>query len=513
MTGVEIERLTATAHLPPDTAPGVADRIDGLLRVAAGKPLDDALAAAGLPEGIWCLRRVDARLRLDLERVDAALAGDWARTLSAAVAAALGAAPTAGRADVVVYPDVAAATADLVAELGAGRSDRAWAWRAAGLLASSDPDPAYRPGAAILAVLARRPERTLGALVAAVRTTGIEPLHRVLGRDGWTALADLVDSASGVDTVGSVPPAAPGATAGSGAVPATATSAPDVEVAHRLARRLIARSRLADALRNSRIRPDERTLAAWARIVVASADPSTARRTEVAAVTARIADVVAGRATPDAAPARRGTPPTPTAEDAGTNAMVREPLVPSAQPGTAGTADVEPQDSPGPPVYPTAWAGALFLLATTEAAGIPDPVSADPRLAARPLTWAVGRAVHAYGVPPGDPALAVLTGRDPAEPDPWDGDDEEPDETAAVVELAQAWEQVTRDALGAGPDAAGRRRFREMLRRPGTVLWSPGWVEVALPLDAVELDVRQAGLDLDPGWVPWLGSVVRYRYG
>jgi hypothetical protein len=33
-----------------------------------------------------------------------------------------------------------------------------------------------------------------------------------------------------------------------------------------------------------------------------------------------------------------------------------------------------------------------------------------------------------------------------------------------------------------------------------------------MPLDEVDLDVRRAGLDLDPGWVPWLGTVVRYVY-
>lgn len=38
-------------------------------------------------------------------------------------------------------------------------------------------------------------------------------------------------------------------------------------------------------------------------------------------------------------------------------------------------------------------------------------------------------------------------------------------------------------------------------------------VEVFYPLDAVRLDVRRAGLDIDPGWLPWLGKVVRFHYG
>lgn len=38
-------------------------------------------------------------------------------------------------------------------------------------------------------------------------------------------------------------------------------------------------------------------------------------------------------------------------------------------------------------------------------------------------------------------------------------------------------------------------------------------VEVFYPLDAVRLDVRRVGLDIDPGWLPWLGKVVRFHYG
>jgi hypothetical protein len=28
----------------------------------------------------------------------------------------------------------------------------------------------------------------------------------------------------------------------------------------------------------------------------------------------------------------------------------------------------------------------------------------------------------------------------------------------------------------------------------------------------VDIEVRRAGLDLDPGWVPWLGRVVTFGY-
>lgn len=37
-------------------------------------------------------------------------------------------------------------------------------------------------------------------------------------------------------------------------------------------------------------------------------------------------------------------------------------------------------------------------------------------------------------------------------------------------------------------------------------------LDVHLRLAAVDLDIRRTGLDLDPGWLPWLGRVVRFHY-
>ena len=41
----------------------------------------------------------------------------------------------------------------------------------------------------------------------------------------------------------------------------------------------------------------------------------------------------------------------------------------------------------------------------------------------------------------------------------------------------------------------------------------PAWLEVRFALDDADVRVRRAGLDLDPGWLPWLGCVVRFVYG
>jgi hypothetical protein len=44
------------------------------------------------------------------------------------------------------------------------------------------------------------------------------------------------------------------------------------------------------------------------------------------------------------------------------------------------------------------------------------------------------------------------------------------------------------------------------------VVADPGWIEVHLSLDDVSTPLRRARLDLDPGWVPWLGVVLRFVY-
>jgi hypothetical protein len=213
--------------------------------------------------------------------------------------------------------------------------------------------------------------------------------------------------------------------------------------------------------------------------------------------------VVAG---PDAGSIRPGDGAAPTALVGARPGLAR----PSG--GHPGPEHVDPADTPADPEFPTAWAGLLFLLATAERVGVPGAIVDDLRFAARPLPWVLRRAAEALGVPAGDPAVAVFAGADPARPEPWDP--ALPAEAAAVAELAERWAAATLAVLDPdGRDPDGPDLLTALLHRPGVLRWLPGWAELEMPLDTVDLDVRRAGLDLDPGWVPWLGVVVRYRYG
>jgi len=57
-----------------------------------------------------------------------------------------------------------------------------------------------------------------------------------------------------------------------------------------------------------------------------------------------------------------------------------------------------------------------------------------------------------------------------------------------------------------------RKLVARICARAGVIFHDPGWIEFRLRLADVDLDVRRTGLDLDPGFVSWLGAVVVIRY-
>lgn len=53
---------------------------------------------------------------------------------------------------------------------------------------------------------------------------------------------------------------------------------------------------------------------------------------------------------------------------------------------------------------------------------------------------------------------------------------------------------------------------RELVRRPGRIAISRTHLDVSFDLRQADIRVRRAGLDLDPGWLPWFGHVVTFHY-
>jgi hypothetical protein len=105
---------------------------------------------------------------------------------------------------------------------------------------------------------------------------------------------------------------------------------------------------------------------------------------------------------------------------------------------------------------------------------------------------------NALGVPPDHGLMAFLAwesghgrGFDPEGPIP--------EATPAMLEL-------------------GKARYGELwspaiFRVPARLCATRSHIDLHFPLAAVRLDVRLAGLDVDPGWIPWLGKVVHFHFG
>jgi hypothetical protein len=58
----------------------------------------------------------------------------------------------------------------------------------------------------------------------------------------------------------------------------------------------------------------------------------------------------------------------------------------------------------------------------------------------------------------------------------------------------------------------GRICVREIVSRRGYVTLTRTDLDVTLSIDSADIRIRRIGLDLDPGWLPWFGRVVRFHY-
>ncbi|WP_437755033.1 hypothetical protein [Sorangium sp. So ce1389] len=192
--------------------------------------------------------------------------------------------------------------------------------------------------------------------------------------------------------------------------------------------------------------------------------------------------------------------------------------------GEAGVA--EPPEAPPPW---TSFGGLLFLVPVLERLGVPAFLEQHPALADAgfPLHLLAHVAAH-LGAPSDDPLLLAL-GEPPCRL---------PDVAAALP--AAALDLLAPAALppaaALSPAAAlppmrgadllavfrrAARRYsrrvasmglRTLVARPARVVSSRTHIDLVLDIQRVDLRIRRTGLDLDPGFVPWLGRVLHFHY-
>jgi hypothetical protein len=175
-----------------------------------------------------------------------------------------------------------------------------------------------------------------------------------------------------------------------------------------------------------------------------------------------------------------------------------------------GHHDTERTDLPPAPALPdselwqpTQWAGALFWLRALEAPGLLDELMGPAQgQGADARGHALAALATALGVPPQDAALRAFVGGVLPQGQP------QPGMAQAAQSQAARWAAWLDEVA---PELA-EPRLRTVCQRPGRLRFEPGWIELHLSLEQVDTRIRRLGLDLDAGYLPWLGCVLRIRY-
>ncbi|SHN83743.1 hypothetical protein SAMN05660350_03482 [Geodermatophilus obscurus] len=538
MTGDSMGRLAVTWRPDADLDPAGSARLDRLVAALVDGGLDGGLVPSsdGAPT---CVRRVVVPVhRMQWDGADDHLVAGWATALRAAVEGAV----DAGGEDVVRFRSRPAARQDLVTALLRGDRAREWAWRLLGLWPAGGADGTADVLHRVLLELGRNePSAVPGLLVAVARARLMPQLVAAAGAELVAGLVERAWQAAGGPRVGAPTPGGspvPDGPVGSGLVPAPG-AAEDELCTYLLDRSEVARAPAGAVPARSR----GVLLPALAAAAVLEVEPALARRPGARALRAALAARLAGAPVTAAPPER--PEPYPTATGRGIRPGPSDPPSHPAGSGTldapqAGGAGTEPAAAPPPPAAPgdpapggpaeatahrapagaTGWGGLLFLLPVVADLALPQRVADDPRRfgpVLRLVLHELARTIVARADPDGhpaaadDPAVLAFAGLPPTAPPPrlLRADLRlDPEVDAVAATLAERLPRTARDG-----DRAAGELFLAVCRRRAVVVADPGWIDVELDPEEVDVEVRRAGLDLDPGYVPWLGCVVRFRYG
>jgi hypothetical protein len=163
----------------------------------------------------------------------------------------------------------------------------------------------------------------------------------------------------------------------------------------------------------------------------------------------------------------------------------------------------------------TRFGGLLLLLSIVEDLKLPEQILGHPVLGERRFAWVVHQlalTLPGINIAGNDPAALAFAGLSPSAVSPLEQDGPATAiEAKALTEIAASI--VDRlDALLNCEDELPANLLDFICRRRAEIVADPGWIEVRLSLDEISTEIRRIGLDIDPGYVPWLGVVVRFIY-
>jgi hypothetical protein len=161
------------------------------------------------------------------------------------------------------------------------------------------------------------------------------------------------------------------------------------------------------------------------------------------------------------------------------------------------------------------YGGLLFLLPLLEQTGIVAAIVGAEQFKGRSLRWFLhALALQLLPLQAHDPAALAFCGLRPDDPMP--GRDE-PGPDQREKRLLAEWrltlverlaDLMPHDQQQMDPE----RILHKVCHRNARIIADPGWIEVIFSIREVVTEIRRAGLDLDPGFIPWLGVVMKFYY-
>lgn len=511
MQGHTIHKLNLKYRLPSRDADAVRRRLDRVLREVLDSALEAALDNLGVPASAEiCIRRLYVPLHLRLSDTDPSLARMWSAALASSVKRAADGGHVSG---VVYYESRTQALFDLARGVATGRLERAWAWQQLGLWRAGERADERQARAQLVFALCAEPRMIVPVLCELAETQILERLAPGLTAEQWTALARAALTLAGADATAAdvqftVDDSLADFDARSTALPSLAP--------HLLARarRILNVSRLARVFTQARVlsqaltpgTPEFQIVGAGAALVLLEVEPGIFRapRDASAALVEAVARLLRQ---PVAHVSLSREEDSPAASD--------EAPEESASLTSRSTNE---RDADAPPESVrqkafTRFGGLLYLIGVVEDLGLPEEMAAHPSLSKRTLRWTMRRmALRLLPLAADDAAALAFAGLRPEEL-AIDESEDLPDEaeTAVVDSFVARLVEALRERLGRREQATDEL-LRFVCQRRAEIVAEPGWIDVRMSLDEVSTEIRRAGLDLNPGYVAWLGVVVRFVY-
>jgi len=519
MTDVRIAGLRRRYRLPAG-AEGERARIDRVVNAALGDDVfDAALERAGISASDEvCIRQVSSVVRLHATHDDTRLAVACSVAIADAIAAEL----AAGGPNVVRFSSRRHALNDMALSVAAGNLVRVWAWRRLDLWRGDTVDSLRDAERELFAALARH-AGDAPYVLATVGDAGLLRAYIVnVPVSDWITLANAVlakyDAMWRLDN-------------------ATLNRLSD-DTAERVGDEN-------DGGSNDDAHGGDATFGSW---LVAFADRIrhssrllSAVRGTGARISPTLSHSLAALAVVECEPAMIGSANGYRAVRVLEKQLTRDHATPTSvapeREASRATERTEPFDTR---VHlATRFGGLLFLLHAVRAIDVPARIAMDDTLRARSRHWvlhelavvlvqqAVGDAQASQasqasvrtdaatyvfaGIVAGSQRGGAFAGETAANARTLEESVTAVESTVlqTIVSAIVTWIRNRGGALAEEEDTAMLARI---ITRDASIVADASWIEVRFSVSDTSTDIRRAGLDIDLGWLPWLGMVVRFAY-